>query len=47
MGLSEVEVMLLERGEAKTQLYGAKDGLWPESFYLEQMPSSSGSHVEL
>jgi len=45
--ISEVEEMLLERGKAKAQLYGASDGLWPESFHLEQMPSSSGSHVEL
>jgi len=45
--ISEVEEMLLEKGKAKAQLYGAKDGLWPESFHLEQMPSSSGSHVEL
>ena len=45
--ISEVEEMLLERGEAKAQLYDASDGLWPESFHLEQMPSSSGSHVEL
>ena len=45
--ISEVEEMLLERGKAKAQLYGEKDGLWPESFYLEQMPISSGSHVEL
>lgn len=47
MRISEVEEMLLERGKAKAQLYGANDGLWPESFYLEQMPSSSSSHVEL
>ena len=45
--ISEVEEMLLERGKAKAQLYGASDGLWPESFHLEQMPSSSGGHVEL
>lgn len=45
--ISEVEEMLLERGKAKAQLYGAYDGLWPESFYLEQMPISSSSHVEL
>lgn len=45
--ISEVEEMLLERGKAKAQLYSANDGLWPESFYLEQKPSSSGSHVEL
>jgi len=45
--ISEVEEMLLERGKAKAQSYGKKGGLWPESFYLEQMPSSSGSHVEL
>ena len=45
--ISEVEEMLLERGKAKAQLYGANDGLWPESFYLEQMPSSSGSQMEL
>ena len=45
--ISEVEEMLQERSKAKPQSYGEKDGLWPESFYLEQMPSSSGSHVEL
>jgi hypothetical protein len=45
--ISEVEEMLLERGKAKAQLYGANDGLWPESFYLEQMPSSSSSPIEL
>jgi len=45
--LSEVDEMLLERGKAKAQLYGASSGLWPESFHLEQMPSSSSSHVEL
>jgi len=45
--ISEAEEMLLERGKAKAQLYGAKDGLWPESFYLEQMANSSCSHVEL
>jgi hypothetical protein len=45
--ISEMEEMLLEKGEAKAQLYGAKDGLWPESFYMEQKPSSSSNHVEL
>jgi len=45
--ISEVEEMLLEKGKAKAQLYGANDGLWPESFYLEQMPSSSSSSIEL
>ena len=45
--ISEVEEMLLERSEAKAQSYGAKGGLWPESFYLEQMPSSSSSQIEL
>ena len=45
--ISEVEEMLLERGKAKAQLYGANDGLWPESFYLEQMPSSSSSPIDL
>ena len=45
--ISEVEEMLLERGKAKAHLYGAKDGLWPESFQLEQMPSSSCSSIEL
>ena len=44
--ISEVEEMLLERGKAKA-LYGANDGIWPESFHLEQMPSSSGSQIEL
>jgi len=45
--ISEVEEMLLEKSKAKAQLYGANDGLWPESFYLEQMPSSSGTLIEL
>ena len=45
--ISEVEEMLLERGKAKAQLYGANDELWPESFHLEQIPSSPSSHVEL
>lgn len=45
--ISEVEEMLLERGKAKAQLYGANDGLWPESFHLEQMPRSSSSPIEL
>ncbi len=45
--ISEVEEMLLKRSEAKVQSYGEKDGLWPESFYLKQMPSSSGTSIEL
>ena len=47
MRISEVEEMLLERSETKAQSYGEKGGLWPESFYLEQMPSSSSSPIEL
>ena len=45
--ITEVEEMLLERSKAKAQSYGEKGGLWPESFYLEQMPSSSSGQMEL
>ena len=37
--ISEVEEMLLERGKAKAQLYGANDGLWPESFIWSKCPA--------
>jgi hypothetical protein len=45
--ITEVEEMLLERSEAKVQSYGEKGGLWPESFHIEQMPSSSAGPIEL
>jgi hypothetical protein len=45
--ISEVEQMLQERSEAKVQSHGEKDGLWPESFHIEQMPSSLAGPIEL